>query len=238
MLEGMYTAAAGMAAQQSRLDAVANDLANASTTGYKSVRMAYRDLAYTAGAPGATTALRVGSGAAAAMIGRNEAQGSSQETGRALDVAIQGPGFIQVKDGAKRSLTRDGNLQIDPQGRLAMQDGALLEPPVTVPKGTTEDQITVGPDGTVAGKITLVTVANTAGLDGGADNRFQATAASGAVSPAPRTTLLASGVLETSNVDMSQAMTDMMDAQRSFELASKAIQMSDQVQEIANGIKR
>ena len=89
-----------------------------------------------------------------------------------------------------------------------------------------------------AGKITLVTVANTAGLDGGADNRFQATATSGAVSPAPRTTLLASGVLETSNVDMGQAMTDMMDAQRSFELASKAIQMSDQVQEIANGIKR
>ena len=144
MLEGMYTAAAGMAAQQSRLDAVANDLANASTTGYKSVRMAYRDLAYTAGAPGATTALRVGSGAAAAMIGRNDAQGASQETGRSLDVAIQGPGFIQVKDGTKRSLTRDGNLQVDAQGRLAMQDGALLEPPVTVPKGTTEDQIAIG----------------------------------------------------------------------------------------------
>ena len=125
-----------------------------------------------------------------------------------------------------------------------MQDGALLDPPVTVPKGTTEDQIIIGPDGTVAvngkaaGKITLVNVANPAGLDGGADNRFQATATSGAVSPAPRATLLASGVLEGSNVDMAQAMTDMMDAQRSFELASKAIQMSDQVQEIANGIKR
>ena len=78
-----------------------------------------------------------------------------------------------------------------------MQDGALLEPPVTVPKGTTEDQIAIGADGTVtvngkaAGKITLVNVANPAGLDGGADNRFQATAASGAVSPAPRTTLFA-----------------------------------------------
>ena len=244
MLEGMYTAAAGMAAQQSRLDAVANDLANASTTGYKSVRMAYRDLAYTAGAPGATTALRVGSGAAAEMIGRNDAQGASQETGRSLDIAIQGPGYIQVKDGTQRSLTRDGNLQVDAQGRLAMQDGALLEPPVTVPKGTTEDQIAIGADGTVtangkvAGKVTLVNVANPAGLDGGADNRFQATATSGAASPAPRTTLLASGVLEGSNVDMGQAMSDMMDAQRSFELASKAIQMSDQVQEIANGIKR
>jgi flagellar basal-body rod protein FlgG len=244
MLEGMYTAAAGMAAQQSRLDAVANDLANASTTGYKAVRVAYRDLAYTAGAPGATTALRLGSGAAASMIGRNDAQGASQETGRSLDVAIQGPGYIQVKNGGQRSLTRDGNLQVDAQGRIAMQDGALLDPPVTVPKGTTEDQIAIAADGTVsvngkaAGKITLVNVANPAGLDGGADNRFQATATSGAVSPAPRTTVLAAGVLEGSNVDMAQAMTDMMDAQRSFELASKAIQMSDQVQEIANGIKR
>src|SRR5438046_10201804 len=102
MLEGMYTAAAGMAAQQSRLDAVANDLANASTTGYKSVRMAYRALAYTAGAPGATTELRVGSGAAAAMIGRKDAQGASQEAGRSLDVAIRRPGCIQGKYGPKR----------------------------------------------------------------------------------------------------------------------------------------
>jgi flagellar basal-body rod protein FlgG len=232
MLEGMYTAAAGMAAQQSRLDAVANDLANASTTGYKHVRMAYRDLAYTQGAPGAT------------MIGRDNAQGASKETGRTLDVAIEGPGYMQVRSGTQRSLTRDGNLQIDAQGRLAMQDGALLDPPVTLPKGTTEDEVTIGADGTVtvagkaAGKITLVNVANPAGLDGGADNRFQATATSGAVSAAPRTTIVHSGVLESSNVDMAEAMTNLMDAQRSFELASKAITMSDQIQEIANGIKR
>jgi flagellar basal-body rod protein FlgG len=244
MLEGMYTAAAGMAAQQSRLDAVANDLANASTTGYKHVRVAYRDLAYTQGTVGATTAVRFGSGAAATMIGRDNGQGAFQETGRTLDVAVEGNGYIQVRSGTQRSLTRDGNLQIDAQGRLAMQDGALLDPPVTLPRGTTEDQVDIASDGSVsvagkaAGKITLVNVANPAGLDGGADNRFQATAASGAISAAPRTTALRTGVLEGSNVDMGEAMTDMMDAQRSFELASKAIQMADQVQEIANGIKR
>jgi flagellar basal-body rod protein FlgG len=244
MLEGMYTAAAGMAAQQSRLDAVANDLANASTTGYKHVRMAFRDLAYTQGTAGATSAVRVGSGAAATMLGRDNAQGASQETGRTLDVAIEGPGYIQVLSDGKRSLTRDGNLQVDGQGRLAMQDGALLDPPVTVPQGTTEDQIEIASDGTVtvagkaAGKITLVNVANPAGLDGGADNRFQPTATSGAISAAPRTTVLHSGVLESSNVDLAEAMTQLMDAQRSFELASKAITMTDQVQEIANGIKR
>jgi flagellar basal-body rod protein FlgG len=244
MLEGMYTAAAGMAAQQSRLDAVANDLANASTTGYKRVRVAYRDLAYTEGAPGGTTALRLGSGAAASMIGRDDRQGSTQETGEPLDVAIEGPGFIQVKVDGKTWLTRDGHLQVDAQGRLATGDGALIDPPITMPKGTTPDQIAIAADGTVTaagkkvGQIRLVTVANPAGLDGGADNRFQATNASGAVSAAPRTTTLHTGVLEASNVDMGDAMADLIDAQRSFELASKAIQVADQALEIANGVKR
>ena len=244
MLEGMYTAAAGMAAQQSRLDAVANDLANASTTGYKRVRVAYRDLAYTAGAPGGTTALRLGAGAAASMIGRDDRQGSTQETGEPLDVAIEGPGFIQVKVDGKTWLTRDGHLLVDTQGRLATGDGALIDPPIAMPKGTTSDQIGIAADGTVTaagkkvGQIRLVNVANPAGLDGGADNRFQATNASGAVSAAPRTTALHSGVLEASNVDMGDAMADLMDAQLSFELASKAIQVADQALEIANGVKR
>jgi flagellar basal-body rod protein FlgG len=244
MLEGMYTAAAGMAAQQSRLDAVANDLANASTTGYKRVRVAYRDLAYTEGAPGGTTALRLGSGAAVSMIGRDDRQGSAQETGNPLDVAIEGPGYVQVKVDGKTWLTRDGHLQIDAQGRLATGDGALIDPPITFPKGTTPDQISIAADGTVTaagkklGQIRLVTVANPAGLDGGADNRFQATNASGAVSAAPRTTTLHAGVLEASNVDMGDAMADLMDAQRSFQLASKAIQVADQALEIANGVKR
>jgi flagellar basal-body rod protein FlgG len=244
MLEGMYTAAAGMAAQQSRLDAVANDLANASTTGYKRVRMAYRDLSYTQGIDGSTTAVRVGSGAAAAIIGRDYQQGSDLSTGRSLDVSIEGPGYIQVRNNGKQELTRDGNLQLDAQGRLSMQDGSLLDPPVTVPKGTQPDDVSIAGDGTVnvagkkVGQIRLVAVPNPAGLDGGADNRFQATAASGAVSAAPATTTLHSGMLEGSNVDMGDAMADMMDAQRSFELASKAISISDQAMEIANGVKR
>jgi flagellar basal-body rod protein FlgG len=244
MLEGMYTAAAGMAAQQSRLDAVANDLANASTTGYKHVRMAYRDLAYTQGTQGATTAVRLGAGAAAAMIGRDDRQGAVQETGNPLDVAIEGPGYIQLKLNGRQWLTRDGNLQIDAQGRLGTQDGALLDPPITLPKGTTPDQVAIAADGTVtvagrkASQIRLVAVPNPAGLDGGESNRFQATAASGPVSAAPGTSALHSGVLEASNVDMGDAMADMMDAQRSFQLASKAIQVADQALEIANGIKR
>jgi flagellar basal-body rod protein FlgG len=92
--------------------------------------------------------------------------------------------------------------------------------------------------GRKAGQIRLVSVPNPAGLNGGASNRFQATAASGAVSAAPATTALHAGVLESSNVDMGDAMADMIDAQRSFQMASKAIQVADQAMEIANGIKR
>lgn len=244
MLEGMYAAAAGMAAQQSKLDAVSNDLANASTTGYKHVRIAYRDLAYTEGGAGGTTALRLGSGAAATALGRDNRQGAFEQTGEPLDVAIEGPGYIQVKVDGKTWLTRDGHLQIDPQGRLATGDGALIDPAITFPKGTTSDQIGIGPDGTVnvsgrkIGQIRLVNVPNPAGLDGGADNRFQATTASGAAGAAPRTTMLKNGVLEGSNVDMGDAMADLIDAQRSFELASKAVQIADQALEVANGIKR
>lgn len=244
MLEGMYAAAAGMAAQQSKLDAVSNDLANASTTGYKHVRIAYRDLAYTEGGAGGTNALRIGAGAAATAIGRDNRQGSLIETGGQLDVALEGPGFLQVKADGKSYLTRDGHLQIDPQGRVGTADGALLDPPITVPKGTAPDQIGISPDGTFSvagrkiGQIRIVNVANPAGLDGGADNRFTVTPASGPAGTAPRTTALHSGVLEGSNVDMGDAMADMIDAQRSFDLASKAIQIADQAAEVANGIKK
>jgi flagellar basal-body rod protein FlgG len=92
--------------------------------------------------------------------------------------------------------------------------------------------------GKKAGQIRLVNVANPAGLDGGDSNRFQATATSGTVSAAPKTSVLHQGSLEASNVDMGQEMADMMDAERSFQLASKAIQVSDQALEIANGVKR
>jgi flagellar hook-basal body protein len=113
----MYSAAAGMAAQQQRLDALSNDLANTGTTGYKKLRVAFRDLVYTPTGPGAAPGVQEGAGAAATLVGRGAAQGALQRTDRPLDVALQGPGFLQVRraDGAQ-VLTRDGNLQLDAQG--------------------------------------------------------------------------------------------------------------------------
>jgi flagellar basal-body rod protein FlgG len=245
LLEGMYTAAAGMAAQQTHLDAVANDLANVSTTGYKHVRVAFRDLLYASGGRAVDGSVKFGAGAAATDIGRSLAQGALQNTGQPLDVALQGNGFIAVRgrDG-QPAMTRDGALRLDDRNRLVTDDGLLLDPPVTVPAGTDPKNIEISQTGAVAvggrkiGALRLVTVPAPSQLEGGPDNTFKATRASGAVIAAPAGTTVAQGALEASNVDMGEAMTDMIDAQRSFQMASKAIQFADQMAEIANGVKK
>jgi flagellar basal-body rod protein FlgG len=242
----MYTAAAGMAAQQTRLDAVANDLSNVDTTGYKHVRIAFRDLVYdSAQGYGAAKGVQIGAGSAATVVGRSVEQGALQSTGSTLDVALTGQGFLQVKlaDG-RTALTRDGALKVDPSGRLALHTGQLLDPPVVLPAGSSTDKLAIAADGTVTlnktavGKVTLADVPAPGQLAGGPDNTFIPTRGSGAVRPAARGTFLQQGVLEGSNVNQAAAMTDMIEAQRAFELASKAITTQDQILEIANQVKK
>jgi flagellar basal-body rod protein FlgG len=242
----MYTAAAGMAAQQTRLDAVANDLANMDTTGYKHVRVAFRDLVYDdAQGFGAAKGVRLGSGSAATAIGRSVQQGAMQSTNRSLDVALNGPGYLQVKlaDG-RTALTRDGDLAVDKSGRLMLHTGQLLDPPVTIPPGTNPERIAIGSTGAVTldkkplGQIKLVDVPAPGALDGGPDNTFTVSRGSGAIRAADKATTLQQSVLEASDVDAGTAMTDMIEAQRAFQMASKAIQTQDQILEIANGVKR
>jgi flagellar basal-body rod protein FlgG len=247
MLEGLYSAAAGMAAQQQRIDGVSNDLANVSTTGYKHVRVGFRDLLYNAQGSSAGPTVLAGAGAAADFIGRSQEQGALQTTDQPLDVAIQGPGFIQVKrpDGST-ALTRDGSLRLDPDGRLTTKDGLIVQPQIAVPRGTSPDQLSIAADGTVRasaggralGRIELVTVRAPDGLQALGGNLFAATAQSGAAAPAGVDATLRQGVLEGSNVNVGDAMVDMIDAQRSFQMASKAIQMQDQMLEVANQVKR
>jgi flagellar basal-body rod protein FlgG len=246
VLEGMYTAAAGMAAQQTRMDAVSADLANVDTTGYKSTRVAFRDLVYDdAQGFGAAKGVEIGAGSAATSIGRSAAQGALQNTERSLDVALNGPGFLQVKlkDGTT-ALTRDGNLDVAPDGRLRLHTGQLIEPAIKLPAGADADKIKIGSDGAVSydgaklGQLKIVDVPAPAGLRGGPDNTFVATTGSGAIRAAAPTTVVTQGTLEGSNVDTAQAMTDMIEAQRAFQLASKAINTQDQLLEIANQVKR
>jgi flagellar basal-body rod protein FlgG len=245
MLEGLHSAAAGMAAQQQRLDAVANDLANANTTGYKHQRVGFRDLVYDQTGRSSAQGVRTGSGAAAVDAGRAFAQGTLQRTDRTLDVAIQGEGFLRVRlaDG-RDALTRDGGLHIDGNRRLTTSTGAYVQPAITVPAGVGEDQISIGPDGTVLaagnriGRLDVVTVRSQAGLLSVGNNAFVTTAASGAAIAAPRATTLAQGTLESSNTDMAEAMVSMIESQRAYQLASKAISTADEMMGIANQVKR
>jgi flagellar basal-body rod protein FlgG len=241
MLEGMYTAAAGMAAQQQRLSALSNDLANVNTTGYKRVRVAFRDLVYTPSGPGTAPGIQEGAGAAATSVGRGAAQGGLRRTDRRLDVAIDGPGFIRARGAnGEEVLTRDGALRLDGDGRLLTSSGHFTG--VRLPPGTAEESVTITSDGSVtagdrvAGRLDLVVVRANDGLRANGDNTFAATAASGPVTGAD--VKVEQGALEASNVDVADAMADMIEAQRSFELASRAIRMHDQLLEIANGVKR
>jgi flagellar basal-body rod protein FlgG len=245
MLSGLNTAAAGMAAQQQRMDAVANDLANANTTGYKHQRVGFRDLVYEQAGRSSAQGVRTGSGAAAVDAGRAFAQGVLQRTDSPLDVAIQGEGFLRVRlaDG-RDALTRDGGLHLDGARQLVTASGALVQPAITVPAGVADDQISIGPDGTVLaanqriGKLDLVTVRSVQGLLSAGDNAFITTPASGEVVPAPGTTVVTQGALESSNTDMAAAMVSMIESQRAFQLASKAISTADEMMGIANQVKR
>ena len=235
MPEGIYAAAAGMAAQQAQIDAVANDIANVNTTGYHSQRIGFRDLIYTA-----EQNVPVGSGSAAIDLGRTEEQGTLQQTGNPFSLAINGPGYFQVRqaDGSI-ALTRNGEFSTDANGSIVTSSGQRLVPPITLPKGTDPSTVKVTPDGTVSaggralGKLTIVDVNSEAGLRAAGDGLFVATAASGAAAPLPTSTV-EQGFLETSNVDMGSAMVQMIQAQRGYELASNAIKTQDELLNVAN----
>lgn len=244
MLEGLYTAAAGMAAQQQRMDHLANDVANVNTAGYKHVRTGFRDLVYGQTGRGAAQGVTAGAGSASQIVGRSFAQGALRQTGQPLDVALQGPGFLQVRTPeGQLALTRDGSLRVTNTGQLVTSTGAQVVPPINFPAGTNLANVAVATDGTITannqqiGRLTVVDVPSPQGLASVGDNLFVATADSGAPRATAATTF-AGGYLESSNVELADAMVDMMDSQRAFELASKAIRQQDEMMGIANGIKR
>lgn len=238
MLNGLYAAAAGLQAQQDRLDALANDVANVNTTGYKRSRLSFRDLVYQG-----TGAIRRGSGAAIDPDGRSWRQGGLQETGSPLSVALDGPGFFQVRRGdGTVALTRDGNFTVDASGALVTGGGERLEPAITFPAGTQPEDVSIGPDGTVTvgatavGTIQVVDVPARAGLEAVGDTLFLPTTASG--QPAAKATTMRQGYLEAANVDIGEAMVGVLEAQRATEMVSRALRTQDTLLDIANGIRR
>ena len=241
MANGIYAAASGLATQQDRIDAIANDLANVDTVGYRSERLGFKDLLY-----GTQDGVPVGAGSAAVHAGRSAAAGSLAASSSPLALAITGPGYFQVTraDGTK-ALTRDGNFQIDQSGSLVTQNGEKLVPPIALGKGTQPEDVSIAADGTVSisgsktgtvGKIALVEVPSPDGLLPLGGNDLAVTTASGAATAAKSSTLL-SGQLEQSNVDVARSMTDLLDAQQSYSLASRALSVQDQLMQMANELR-
>jgi flagellar basal-body rod protein FlgG len=244
VLEGLKAAATGMNAQQKRMDALSNDIANVNTTGYKHERVAFSDLVASKPGPGAAQTVGAGAGVSVDSAGRATGQGALQRTEQPLDVAIQGDGYLQIKlpDG-RVGLTRDGSLHVDARGRLTTSSGALLQPPVTLPRGVSAKDVTIQPDGTLnalgkpIGRLALVNVVAPSQLDEAGNGVHTTNAQSGPPRVAGTATTLVQGALEASNVDISDAMVDLMDAQRSFQMASQAVHTQDQMLSIANGLK-
>ena len=244
MLQGLYAAASGMEAQQTEFDAISNDLANLNTPGYQQTEVGFQDLLYSGAGSASGSTVATGTGAASSIVGRSQAEGALQTTGNPLDVAISGPGFLQVRrtDGSI-GLTRNGSLQLDAQGQLTDQQGNPLVPPIQLPKGMGAGQMQIAANGTVTAggrtfaRISVVDVPAPTQLQPDGGSLFSVTAGSGAARPAAGSTLK-QGALEGSNVDVAQAMTEMINAQRTYQMSSQAIQYQDQMLQIADQLKK
>lgn len=190
------------------------------------------------------TGLQVGLGVRTVATSRQFSQGSLQQSGNQLDIAVNGQGFLQVAlpDGTT-GYTRDGSLQVDSQGRLVTSSGLAIAGDITVPAEA--QSVTIGSDGVVTakvpgnaqpqqlGNIELATFINPAGLEPRGQNLYTETVASGnPVTGAPGTAgmgTLMQGYVETSNVNVVQELVTMIQTQRAYEMNSKAIQTSDQM---------
>ena len=252
MFRSLQVAATGMGAQETMLDTIANNLANANTTGYKKQNVEFEDLVYqnvrsagpVDGGAIVPTMSQVGSGARVVTTSRSFAQGALQQTGNPLDVAVEGSGFLAVmQPGGQLAYTRAGSLKLDAQGRLSTSDGLPVEPPITIPANATA--VTIGPDGTVSitqpnqhaptsvGQLQVTTFANPNGLNALGHNLFEPTGASGEpLTGAPgldgRGTIL-QGSLENSNVDVVSEMVNLISAQRAYEINSKVVSAADEM---------
>ncbi|MFO1413557.1 MAG: flagellar basal-body rod protein FlgG [Burkholderiales bacterium] len=253
MLRSLWIARTGLEAQQTNLDVIAGNLANVSTNGYKRSRAVFEDLLYQnlrqSGAQSSQqtqlpTGLNIGTGVRPVATARIHTQGNLQQTGNALDVAINGQGFFQVllPDGTT-AYTRDGALQRDSQGLLVTASGYPIQPAITVP--TTAQSLTIARDGTVTvtvpgaaagtqiGTLQLANFVNPAGLEARGENLYVETASSGSpTTGAPANNglgTLQQGFVETSNVNVVEEMVNMIQAQRAYEINSKAVQSADQM---------
>jgi flagellar basal-body rod protein FlgG len=263
MIRALHSASSGMLAQELNIDTISNNLANVTTTGYKKMRVEFQDCIYqTLRAPGSAvtqtqnspTGLQVGLGVRPVATTKLFQQGDCERTDNPLDLALEGDGFFVITtcEGAQTAYTRDGSFKVDAQGRLVTSDGNFLQPAITIPPEAMF--ISVGQDGTVSvtttdsaepqvlGQITVARFANPAGLVNTGMNLYQQTAASGPPSIGPAGCngfgRIVQGYLEGSNVKIVEELVRMIQAQRAFEVNSRAVKAADDMLGEAVNLRR
>ena len=260
MLRALYSAAAGMESQQMNLDVISNNLANVNTTGFKKSKVEFQELLYqTTRSPGADlgsgnqlpTGIQVGQGSRPVATARIFTNGDLTQTGEQLDVAVQGNGFFEVQmPDSTSAYTRDGAFKTDSTGRIVTSDGLpVIGGFQPVPSGTTNITISsngnvtyTGASGTTTFQAQLVRFNNPAGLESEGSNLYKETPASG--TPELGTPgqngfgTLNQGYLELSNVSVVEEMVNLIQAQRAYEVNSKAVQAADEMMQQSNNMKR
>jgi len=262
MIRSLYTASTGMEAQQLFMDVISNNLSNVNTTSYKRSRVEFQDLLYqTLKEPGvrnfeggmAPSGLEVGLGVKPGSSQRVFEQGSLNQSQNNMDMAISGDGFYQLltPDGGM-VYTRDGSFKLTADGIVVSSSGHTLYPEIMIPEGAQDfgvdstglvTAILPGEDSaTVLGRIELARFINPAGLKALGGNLYSPTDASGpAVLETPGSNgmgIIQQGYVEASNVQIVEEMVNMISAQRAYEIVSKSIQVSEEMMQIANNLKR
>lgn len=261
MLRALSIAITGMSAQQLSITVISNNLANVSTAGFKKSIGEFQDLMYqTMKAPGAETesgtlptGIQVGSGVKTVSVYQVFAQGDFQQTGHALDLAIEGEGFFQVTlpDG-DTAYTRSGSFKLNQDGNIVTSEGYPMEPNLSVPSNA--EVISISPEGiasvttagstapTQIGTVELARFINPAGLRSLGGTLYEPTEASGEATTGTAGQdgfgRILQGAVEGSNVNIAEEMVNMIVAQRAYEINAKAIQTSDEMLAVANNLKR
>ena len=263
-VQTLYTAATGMQALETKLDVIANNMANINTTGFKKDRANFEDLIYRQNKlPGSidadgnltSTGVEVGLGARVSSTQTNHTQGAIQTTDNPLDLAIEGNGFFSVSTSNGEFYSRAGNFGVNATGDLVLgsaHTGWVLNPPVNIPEDAID--VVVSADGQVqyrttgqtqlqtAGQIQIATFINPDGLLKLGDNLYQETAASGTANldnPGnPGFGVISQGALEASNVEPVQEWIELITTQRAFELNSQVVQAGDQIMQVAANLRR
>jgi flagellar basal-body rod protein FlgG len=263
MIRALFSAASGMSAQQTNLDNIAHNLANANTGGFKARRAQFQDLMYqNMVQPGAAagqqtvvpTGLQVGLGTRTSSNEILFTQGNFSQTGNPLDVVVQGKGFFQVRlPSGELGYTRAGSFHLNRDGNMVTSDGNLLEPQIVLPPEA--QSITIAQDGTVsfqqpgqsnaqtAGQIQLANFPNPAGLNSLGSNLYQPTDASGDAivgNPGGQEGLgsLMQGYNEQSNVSVVDEFVNLIIAQRAYEANSKVVKAADEMYQEINNLTR